>query len=70
MMAFIDNDLAVFGDTVINRPTVHQTLNKGNIDCTAGFTLSSAYSPNLQMLRIQECVELSQPLVKEVLSVH
>ena len=47
MMAFIDNNLAVFGDTIINRPTVHQTLNKGNIDCTAGFTLSSAYSPNL-----------------------
>ena len=47
MMAFIDNNLAVFGDTVINPSAMHQTLNKGNIDCTAGFTLSSAYSSNL-----------------------
>jgi hypothetical protein len=70
MVAFINDDVPVPGNDVVDRVSSHETLEHGHIEMAVELTLSAPDSTNGFGLNPEKERQLSDPLIKQWLAMH
>ena len=65
-MAFVDDDMAVFGDHIRHDAFPHEALHQSNIDVSSGFPLSAMDDANLLRRNIKKDSQASDPLIEKL----
>ena len=66
VMAFVDDDMAVFGDHIGHDAFPHKALHESNIDVSSGFPLSAMDDANLLRRNIKKDSQASDPLIEKL----
>jgi len=70
VVAFVDDDVTVLGDAVVNRPLAHEALNQCDVERPRKSFSSSSDSAYRLFRQIEKRTKSLNPLIKQLLSVH
>src|SRR5579871_2260301 len=70
VVAFVDDNVAVIGDAIVNRPFTDKALKQCNVEGSRKFLSSSADLANRFLRQVEKGTKPLDPLVKQLLSMH
>ena len=70
MVAFVDDNLTVVGDAIVNSPFAHEALKQRNIQHSGKFLSSTSNSTYRFLRQVEKITKSLKPLIEQLLSVH
>src|SRR4051812_26367430 len=70
MVAFINNEMAIFGHTVVNDSRADHALNESNIKHAIGFLSSASDMTDRLRRQIEKCTKSLDPLLEQLSPMH
>src|SRR5215475_1743302 len=70
VVAFVDDDMTVADDTIVNHPSTHKALKQSNVESSGKFLSSAADLANQFLRQVKKGTKPLNPLIKQLLSMH
>ena len=70
MVAFVNDQMAVFGYTVVNDAFAYQALNERDVNHAVGFLSSASDMTDRLRRQIEKCAKSLNPLLEQLSSMH